>query len=242
MDELIRRRVALLGVRDEVRDCTRCELSQKCRSPVPIFGPTSPRYVVIGQSPGQIEDYKGIPFIGPAGRLLKNMLREAKLNPEEASYMNVVSCMPKGTDEDKHAVGANHIEACRHNLEIQLMATCCELVLLCGAVALHSFLPQAQLKWAQGGMYNVHGFHAMSIFHPSYVLQSKSKDLKADVVGHLHMFARVLDGSMPLDWLRNNHCIYCGGSIYLETPACSKHQKQWRADSQWKKPEQGKMI
>jgi uracil-DNA glycosylase len=240
LDRETRRRINLIQVRDSVRVCTRCELSETAKAPVPISGPLYARYVVIGQSPGQIEDYKGEAFVGPAGRLLRKLLKETGLKPEQAAYMNVVSCIPKGNPEDRHRIEAKHLEACRHNVEIQLMGICSEYILLCGGIALSQFMPNAELKWAKGGMYNIHGFNVMPIFHPSFAL--KTKGVTPDIKHCLEVFAKVLDGALPAEWVRNNWCIYCGRELYSDTPACTTHQKLWRADKQWRKPTQEKLM
>jgi len=196
--------------------------------------------VVVGQSPGQIEDHKGQAFVGPAGRLLRKLLDERGLEPDKAAYMNVVSCIPKGNKEDKHKVERRHLEACRYNVEIQLMASCSKYLLVCGGVALSQFMPNAELKWAKGGFYSIHGFHLMPIFHPSFVL--KEKNARPDVEHCLNIFAKVLEGTLPIEWVRNSWCIYCGGQLYGNTPSCTKHEKFWRADKQWSKPEQERLM
>jgi uracil-DNA glycosylase family 4 len=240
VDDTTKRKLALIQVRDSVRVCTSCELHKTAKAPVPISGPLYARYVVVGQSPGQIEDYKGEAFTGPAGRFLRQLLKAHGLTPDQAAYMNVVSCIPKGNKEDRHAVSPVHLKACRHNVEIQLMAACSEYVLVCGGVALKTFMPNAELKWAKGGFYRIHGFNMMPIFHPSYALKERSA--RPDIEHCLDVFAKVLEGVLPAEWVRNNWCIYCGSELYSETPACVKHQKLWRADSLWDKPRQEKLI
>jgi uracil-DNA glycosylase family 4 len=240
VDDTTKRKLALLQVRDSVRDCTRCELHKTARQPVPISGPLYARYVVVGQSPGQIEDYKGAAFTGPAGRFLRQLLKAHGLTPDKAAYMNVVSCIPKGTKDDRHGVEASHLHSCRINLQNQLMASCSKYLLVCGAVALGQFMPNAELKWAKGAMYNIHGFHLMPIFHPSYAL--KNKAATPDIEHCLDVFARVLDGILPTEWVRNNWCAYCGSELYSETPACVRHQKLWLADKQWDKPTQERLV
>lgn len=236
----IRRRLALIQTRDSIRSCTGCELHKTAKAPVPVAGPLHARYMVVGQSPGQIEDHKGEPFTGPAGRLLKNLLTAHKLTPEGAAYMNVVSCIPHGPKDDRHAVTRGQIQACRGNVEAQLQAIDTLYLLVCGAVALATFMPNAELKWAKGGMYFLHGYWLMPIFHPSYVL--KDARAKPDVEHCLDMFEKVVSGKFPPEWLRNNWCAYCGRELYGETPACMQHAKLWRLDKMWKKPQQEELL
>src|SRR5215510_9860406 len=91
-----------------ILSCTKCDLSSKCRSPVPFSPPQStsqlppanPRVYqcgVLGEAPGRREDKLGRPFVGPAGRLMRRMLDEAGWNSDDLWYMNAVSCWPRGT-------------------------------------------------------------------------------------------------------------------------------------------------
>jgi uracil-DNA glycosylase family 4 len=223
----------LIQVRDEVRACTNCELSTKVTSPVASTGPVPCEYIVLGEAPGKIEDYKGIPFAGPAGRQLRTLLRRHRLDPDKAQYINVVSCWPGGTPNQ------THLKACRHNLEIQLMAACCDKILVCGRTALRELIPHAELKWSQGSCIQIHGFDCMIMWHPSFLLQSKSKKVEADMHLTLQMFKWILTGVIPSDWGRVEWCIYCGSTLLIgDSPACSTHQSTWRQDQKWTPPTQ----
>lgn len=236
MNETTRRRLSLIEVQDSVRLCTGCELHKVSTAPVPVSSPVPAKFVVVGQSPGRIEDHRGEPFIGPAGRLLRRYMRKYGLNPDEAAYLNVISCFPPG-----HEVKDEYAKACRGNLENQIMATCCDILLLCGGVALRAMLPHAELKWAKGSFFQVHGLKMMPMFHPSFIL--KSKNALPDFEHCLFMFNQVLNKGFPAEWMRNAHCIYCGSvGLVKDTPACNIHQSYWRLDRQWNLPEQETLL
>src|SRR5262245_17567328 len=165
----------LRQVRDSVKACTKCDLHSKCRSPVPISGSLPADFVVVGEAPGRMEDYKGIPFIGQAGGVFRRMLRDAKLDPTKAMYMNIVSCYPGGAPE------AYQIQACKGNLVEQLMASCTDKLIIVGKPALRAFLPHAELKWTQGSIVKIHGYTALVSWHPSFLLRSKSKTVERDI-------------------------------------------------------------
>ena len=62
-----------------VRACTRCGLCQGRKHAVPGVGDRAARWLFVGEGPGRNEDLQGEPFVGPAGKLLDNMLRALDL-------------------------------------------------------------------------------------------------------------------------------------------------------------------
>ena len=59
---------------NEIRNCQRCRLWQNTTNSVPGEGTLEARLMLIGEAPGYWEDMKGRPFIGAAGRELKELL------------------------------------------------------------------------------------------------------------------------------------------------------------------------
>ena len=63
--------------------CRRCDLWQEGTKGVPGSGAPRPAIVLVGEQPGDEEDRQGVPFIGPAGRLLQRAVDEA--GPDRAA-------------------------------------------------------------------------------------------------------------------------------------------------------------
>ncbi len=63
---------------------------------VPPQGPRTARWAIIGEAPGYEEDRQGLPFVGPAGQLLRKTLEKVGLDPEEAWITNVIKERPPG--------------------------------------------------------------------------------------------------------------------------------------------------
>ena len=80
----------LEAVREQARTCRRCGL-WKCGTQT-VFGDGSehPRFMLVGEQPGDVEDKEGAPFVGPAGRLLRDALREAGIDESEVYLTNAV--------------------------------------------------------------------------------------------------------------------------------------------------------
>ena len=79
---------------EEVRACTDCGLRKTCRLPVPGVGPTDAQIFYIGQSPGQREDDKNKPFVGPTGAILQDATESIGIAWHDTYRTNAVKCHP----------------------------------------------------------------------------------------------------------------------------------------------------
>jgi DNA polymerase len=70
--------------------CTRCPLYRDATQAVPGEGPSRATFMLIGEQPGDKEDLAGKPFVGPAGRILDQALRDAGIAREETFVTNAV--------------------------------------------------------------------------------------------------------------------------------------------------------
>lgn len=216
-------------VREQVLGCQRCELRGRCSAPVPIRPPvdggSGERWAVLGEAPGRMEDKKGKPFVGPAGRYLRDKLKEAGLHPNNGHYLNTVSCWPKGKPSQ------DHLMACRDNLVNQWNAMEADYVLVCGSVALTAVMPRAN-HHTKNVPYKVHGKWIFPVYHPSYVLfhDPNSAPSWAQALGK---FALIVQWGDVMAEALSVKCAYCRR---LQSPACKEHMKDWRADQTWKRP------
>src|SRR5207302_10591031 len=80
----------------EVRACRLCKLCQTRTVGVPGEGSTTAEILFIGEGPGFHEDQQGRPFVGAAGQLLTEMLRNIGLRRQDVFITNVVRCRPPG--------------------------------------------------------------------------------------------------------------------------------------------------
>jgi len=214
--------------RISVIQCTDCELSQTCRTPIPFNVPSASRgehFIVLGEAPGRIEDRKGQAFQGPAGTYLRRALKRAGLDPTNGIYMNVVCCFPHGTPKPEH------IAACRRNLYNQLMCFHKDdmRMLVCGNIALHSLLPHGEMKNIMGEWVYVPTFnmHMVPVWHPSFVAFKASRDGQIRWQRDIDAFAGIPTGM--------THCVYCTKSRADGYFTCWKHRELWRKDTTWKR-------
>jgi uracil-DNA glycosylase len=64
-------------LRDTIPACKGCELYKCATQAVFGSGPSTARLMLVGEQPGDEEDRSGEPFVGPAGRLLNELMLEA---------------------------------------------------------------------------------------------------------------------------------------------------------------------
>jgi uracil-DNA glycosylase family 4 len=78
------------ALRDAAARCIGCDLYKNATQTVFGEGPESARVMLVGEQPGDAEDLAGLPFVGPAGRLLDRCLVEAGIDRKQTYVTNVV--------------------------------------------------------------------------------------------------------------------------------------------------------
>jgi DNA polymerase len=123
--------------------CTGCELFRNAEQTVFGRGPRTARIVLVGEQPGDIEDHRGEPFVGPAGRVLDRALVDAGIDREQTFVTNAVKHFrwkpaPRGKRRLHQQPSAAHVAACRPWLSAELRAIRPSIVVALGAVAARS--------------------------------------------------------------------------------------------------------
>lgn len=183
--------VGLDGVREAARGCRACPLWEPATQTVFGLGPADARVVFIGEQPGDVEDRKGEPFVGPAGKLLDRALVEAGIDRRQAYVTNAVKHFRftrSGQRRIHQTPGPEHVTACHPWLRSELALVDPELVICLGATAAKAMLGNAfritrqrgQLmpyeREAEGTLFDteeagVQSAWIMATAHPSAVLR-----------------------------------------------------------------------
>jgi DNA polymerase len=135
--------VDLAGLTDAARGCTACELWEPATQTVFGAGPADAPVVLVGEQPGDVEDRRGEPFVGPAGRLLDRALDDAGIDRSRAYVTNAVKHFrftPTPKRRLHQTPGAEHVAACRPWLAAELSLVAPELVVVLGATAAKALL------------------------------------------------------------------------------------------------------
>jgi uracil-DNA glycosylase family protein len=130
-------------LRAAAEDCRGCELWEPASRVVFSAGDPHAPVAMVGEQPGDVEDQRGIPFVGPAGRLLQRAADEAGLIREQVYVTNAVKHF-RFTARGKRRIHATpdvaHVLACRPWLIAELAAVDPQIVVLLGATAARSLL------------------------------------------------------------------------------------------------------
>src|SRR3954468_19962643 len=93
----------LAAIANEIETHTPCgfEPCETCTRFVPGEGSPDARIVIVGEAPGATEDREGRPFVGPAGRLLDELLAQAEIVRGDVFITNVVKARPPGNRDPR---------------------------------------------------------------------------------------------------------------------------------------------
>lgn len=109
-------------------------------------GSSTARIVIVGEQPGDAEDRAGHPFVGPAGRLLDEVLESARIPRSDVYITNAVKHFkfkPRGKRRIHDRPTRSEIEACKPWLGAELEALAPEIIVVCGATAAYALLGKA---------------------------------------------------------------------------------------------------
>jgi uracil-DNA glycosylase len=189
-------RVALARLREEAASCTRCPLYANATQTV--FGEGRTRgMMLVGEQPGDQEDLAGKPFVGPAGRLLRELLGEAGIDAERVYVTNAVKHFkwrPRGTRRIHDKPSWSEIRACGHWLGLELEAVRPTLVVCLGATAAQSLLGRtARVGQLRGSPVELpDGGQALVTIHPSAILRAEDRDeMRAGLLADLKLARRL---------------------------------------------------
>jgi DNA polymerase len=160
----------LYQVAREVSVCTRCELQYSRKLAVAGEGPVDAQIMFIGEGPGFHENEQGRPFVGPAGKLLEDLLASINLKRNQVFIANVVKCRPPGNRDPL----PEELSACSEYLERQIQAINPQVIVTLGRYSMARFLPNARISEAHGKAVTVRGRLVVAMYHPAAALHQPS--------------------------------------------------------------------
>lgn len=122
----------------------------------------------VGEGPGFHEDQQGLPFVGPAGHFLEEMLSSVGLRRADVYITNVVKCRPPG-NRDPLPI---EIEACRGYLRQQIDIIKPKLIVTLGRYSLAWFFPRDSISKVHGVARERDGVFFMHMYHPAAALHA----------------------------------------------------------------------
>lgn len=169
------------ALREAAAKCTACPLYQNATQTVFGEGPKNPEIMLVGEQPGDEEDVKGEPFVGPAGRLLDKALVEAGIDRDTTYVTNAVKhfkWIPRGKRRIHQKPSGGEISACRPWLEHEIKILKPRLIICLGATAAQSVLARAVKVLSERGDFfpGPNGSTIAVTVHPSSILRTTGSE------------------------------------------------------------------
>ena len=153
--------------------CTGCGLCETRHNVVFGVGQRDTDVLFVGEGPGEQEDLQGEPFVGPAGKLLDDMLSILDLDRKENCYIaNIVKCRPPRNRDPLET----EQEACIGYLRNQVALIKPKIIVCLGRIAAKKLIdPDFRITRQHGQWFRRGEFWMMATFHPSALLRDVSK-------------------------------------------------------------------
>ena len=119
------------ALKSECAECRGCSLCKTRHSLVFGVGNEQAEVMLIGEGPGEQEDLKGEPFVGPAGKLLDDMLKMIDLERSRVYIANIVKCRPPGNRDPQNI----EQDACRGWLDRQIALVNPKIIVCLGRIS-----------------------------------------------------------------------------------------------------------
>jgi DNA polymerase len=198
------------GLRRAAAGCRGCELYRDATQTVFSKGAATARVVLVGEQPGDVEDRRGAPFVGPAGQLLDRALDDAGIDRGQTYVTNAVKHFRFRTEGPRNrrihqTPDAVHVDACKPWLLAELAIVDPEVVVLLGATAGRAMLgPSFRVTRERGRLIPragradepaaVQNGWFLATLHPSAILRADDREVAyAGLVADL----RVVAGALP---------------------------------------------
>jgi DNA polymerase len=147
----------------EIKNCKKCPLWKTRKNAVPGEGPANAKIILLGQAPGAMENLKGVPFCGRAGKFLDYLLKIARIDRKKIFITSPIKCFPPKNRKPKK----EEIEACLPYLKRQIKIVNPKYFILLGEVAFSVFFPKEKLSDFRGKWIEKDGKFYFPTYHPA---------------------------------------------------------------------------
>ncbi len=172
----------LAGLRARLDAFDGCVLKATATNTVFGTGPADARLMIIGEAPGEEEDRRGEPFVGPSGKLLDRMLQAIGLDRGQVYITNTIYWRPPGN----RTPTPQEVMACYPFMQRQIALIRPHVLVLVGGAAAKTVLQRTEGIMRLRGRWHevaVEGggepIPAMATFHPAYLLRSPAQKREA---------------------------------------------------------------
>lgn len=153
-------------------NCARCGLCDTRTNVVFGVGRKDADVMFVGEGPGEQEDLQGEPFVGPAGKLLDDMMSIIDLDRTNSYIANIVKCRPPQNRDPLET----EQDACIGYLRNQVALIKPKIIICLGRVAAKRLIdPEYRITREHGTWVQKGGVWMTAIYHPSALLRDVSK-------------------------------------------------------------------
>jgi DNA polymerase len=163
-------------IAERIQVCRRCDIGCNGTNAVMGEGKAGASLMIVGEQPGDVEEQQGRPFVGPAGRLLREHLEDAGIDERAAYVTNAVKHFkftPQGKRRLHQSPSAREIDICRWWVDGERQIVKPRLVLALGASAARSTLGKTvSVQKERSRPHTLEdGTELWITTHPSYLLR-----------------------------------------------------------------------
>ncbi len=165
------------GLREELKNFEGCPLKHTAMNLVFADGNPKASIMLVGEAPGEDEDRRGLPFVGPSGKLLDRMLSSIGLNRTNVYISNVLFWRPPGNRSPTDA----ELAACLPFAERHIALVQPKVLVLLGGVAVKTLLRTKDGITKTRGRWTVYAppfeqksaqtIKCLPMYHPAFLLR-----------------------------------------------------------------------
>ena len=160
------------SLKKDCLSCTACQLCETRTNVVFGVGAQNAEVLFIGEGPGEQEDLKGEPFVGPAGHLLDDMMSIIDLDRSNCYIANIVKCRPPHNRDPLET----EQDACIGYLRNQVALIRPKIIVCLGRVAAKRIIREDyRITREHGQWVEKNGVWMTAFYHPSALLRDVSK-------------------------------------------------------------------
>lgn len=182
----------LEAIRQDVIECTKCELCKTRTNSVPGKGNNQSDVVFVGEAPGRNEDQSGEPFVGVAGKRLSMALEEAGVSRDTVYITNIVKCRPP----KNRVPSAFERSTCQEYLKQEISIIKPKIICILGNTAFNSVLGGSEITKFRGKLVRKDGQMYFLTVHPAATIYNQEliSVLKGDIAKLFALAREIKDG------------------------------------------------
>ena len=156
-------------IKNQVIECTKCELCKTRTNSVPGKGNFQSDVIFVGEAPGRNEDKHGEPFVGAAGKRLSAALEESGITRDEIYITNVVKCRPP----NNRVPNTNERSTCQEYLQEEISIIKPKIICILGNTAFNSILGGSEITKYRGKLVRKNNQLYFLTVHPAATIYNQ---------------------------------------------------------------------